>query len=43
MAEVIFWLAALAGGIGFLIYAKLQPADSYYEGRMDKIGGKGGR
>lgn len=43
MAEVVFWLVALVCGIGFLVYAKLQPKDLYYEGRMDKIGGKGGR
>ena len=42
-AELVFWIAALVAGIAFSLWIAKQPADDYYEGRMDKIGGKGGR
>lgn len=41
--EVLFWLIALVVGLVFVVRAMLTPKDLYYEGRMDKIGGKGGR
>lgn len=40
--EVIFWCLALIGALVFLIRVLLEPKDLYYEGRLDKIGGKGG-
>lgn len=41
--ELIFWVAALVVSCGFVLWCLAQPKDLYYEGRMDKIGGKGGR
>lgn len=41
--EVLFWLIALVVGLVFVVRVMLAPKDLYYEGRMDKIGGKGGR
>lgn len=41
--EVVFWLVALLSAIIFTLRALDEPQDLYYEGRMDKIGGKGGR
>lgn len=42
-AELIFWIIALVLGIVASIWVACQPRESYYEGRMDKIGRKGGR
>lgn len=42
-AELMFWLVALVVAGAFVVCAMVQPEDLYYEGRMDKIGGKGGR
>lgn len=41
--EVVFWLVALLGAGVFTLRAVIEPEDVYYKGRMDKIGGKGGR
>lgn len=41
--EVVFWLVALLGAGVFTLRAIVEPEDVYYKGRMDKIGGKGGR
>lgn len=41
--EVVFWLVALLGAIIFTLRALAEQEDIYYKGRMDKIGGKGGR
>ena len=41
--EVVFWCVALVGALVFLVRISLEPKDLYYEGRLDKIGGKGGR
>lgn len=41
--ELVFWLVALLGAIIFILHALAKPRDLYYEGRLDKIGGKGGR
>lgn len=41
--ELVFWLVALAIGIAASVCVMLEPKDLYYERRMDKIGGKGGR
>jgi len=41
--ELIFWLVALVIAIVIFVYIASQPQDLYYEGDLDKIGGKGGR
>jgi hypothetical protein len=41
--ELIFWLVALVITIIVFVCIASQPQDLYYEGRLDKIGGKGGR
>lgn len=41
--ELVFWLVALLGAIIFALRILTEPRDLYYEGRLDKIGGKGGR
>lgn len=41
--EVVFWLVALLGAGVFTLRAVIEPEDVCYKGRMDKIGGKGGR
>lgn len=41
--ELLFWLIALVVGLVFVVRVMLTPKDLYYEGRLDKIGGKGGR
>ena len=41
--ELAFWLIALVVGLVTVVRAMLVPRDLYYEGRLDKIGGKGGR
>lgn len=42
-AELVFWIAALVIGITLGLWVANQPTDLEYEGRKDKIGGKGGR
>ena len=42
-AELIFWIVALVLGVAASIWIACQPDELKYEGRMDKIGGKGGR
>ncbi len=42
-AELIFWIIALVLGTAAGIWVACQPDELKYEGRMDKIGGKGGR
>ena len=41
--ELLFWLIALVVGLVFVVRVMLTPKDLYYEGRLDKIGGTGGR
>ena len=41
--ELVFWCVALIGALVFVTRLSLEPQDLYYEGRLDKIGGKGGR
>lgn len=41
--ELVFWLVALVVGIVAGVCVMLEPKELYYERRMDKIGGKGGR
>lgn len=41
--ELVFWCVALVVALVFVIRASFEPQDLYYEGRLDKIGGKGGR
>ena len=42
-AELVFWLIALVVGVVGFLWLLNQPQNEYYEGRLDKIGGKGGR
>lgn len=41
--ELVFWIAIIVASPIFLLWVKAMPTDLYYEGRMDKLGGKGGR
>ena len=41
--EIVFWLVALLSAGVFDLCAIAEPEDVSYKGRMDKIGGKGGR
>lgn len=41
--ELVFWLVALVVSVAVMLRALAEPQDLYYEGRLDKIGGKGGR
>ena len=41
--EIVFWCVALIGALVFSVRISLEPQYLYYEGRLDKIGGKGGR
>jgi hypothetical protein len=41
--ELVFWVVGLVAGLVFTVRALVEPQDLYYEGRLDKIGGKGGR
>ena len=41
--EVVFWVVALAATVIYAVYTLGRSQDLYYEGRLDKIGGKGGR
>ena len=41
--ELVFWIVSLVIGLVFTVCVLVEPQDLYYEGRLDKIGGKGGR
>lgn len=41
--ELVFWIVALIGAVVFVIRVFSEPKDLYYEYRLDKVGGKGGR
>jgi hypothetical protein len=41
--ELVFWAVGLVVGLVLTVRALAEPQDLYYEGRLDKIGGKGGR
>lgn len=41
--ELVFWIVGLVVGLAFAVRTLIEPQDLYYEGRLDKIGGKGGR
>ena len=41
--ELVFWIVGLVVGLVLTVRALVEPQDLYYEGRLDKIGGKGGR
>ncbi len=41
--ELVFWVVGLVVGLVLTVRALTEPQDLYYEGRLDKIGGKGGR
>ena len=41
--ELIFWVATLVAVGPITLWMISQSNELYYEGRMDKIGGKGGR
>ena len=41
--ELVFWIVGLVIGLILTVRALVELKDLYYEGRLDKIGGKGGR
>ena len=41
--EVVFWLIALIATVVCAVYILGKSQDLYYEGDLNKIGGKGGR
>ena len=41
--EVVFWLVALVVTVVCAVYMLGKSQDLYYEGDLNKIGGKGGR
>lgn len=41
--EVVFWLVALVVTAIYTVYTLGKSQDLYYEGDLNKIGGKGGR
>lgn len=41
--EMVFWLVALVVTIIYAVYTLGKSQDLYYEGDLNKIGGKGGR
>lgn len=41
--ELAFWLVALVVTVVYTVYTMGKSQDLYYEGDLNKIGGKGGR